>query len=144
MIHVRAGLFDGDAGLQAADGVHAHADAPVAESGIGPLADGDVKIGRTKAGDTALGHADDGVRFAVQRDALPQDVRRQSKFALPKSVAEDGHRTGARLVFFRMKIAAEQRLQAESEKKFSGNHVNVDALRLAGANQIVVVGAESA
>ena len=91
-----------------------------------------------------MGHADDCVRLAVQRDALPQDVQRQSKFALPKAVTEDGDGAGARLIFFGTKRAAEQRRQAEGGKELRGNHVNMNALGLAGTDHVVVVGAKSA
>jgi len=116
-IHVRAGLLDGYVGLQATDGVHAHADAPIAESRIGPLTDGNVEVGGTESGDTALSHSNDCVGLAVQCDAFPQNILRQTKFALPKSVAKDGYRTGARLIFFGTKSAAKQRRQAEGGKK---------------------------
>jgi len=36
-----------------------HADAPVAESRIGPLTDGNVEVGGTESGDTALSHPND-------------------------------------------------------------------------------------
>ena len=62
---------------------------------------------------------------------------------MPKSIAEDGHRPGTCLVFFWTKRAAEERLQTESREKFGGNHVNVNALGLAGAGHVVVVGPES-
>src|SRR5712692_12002757 len=84
------------------------------------------------------------MRFAVKRDALSQNVLRGAKFAMPKSVAEDGHRTSTRLVFFWTKRAAQNRLQAESRQKFRRNHVDVNALGLAGAGHVVVVGPEGA
>ena len=84
-------------------------------------------------------NADDGVDFAVQRDAPSQGFGRRAKFALPDSVAENSHRSRARPVLLRAKIAAEQRLEAQCREKFCGNHVRVQAQRFSHAGHIEIV-----
>jgi len=43
-VHVGAGLLEGDAGFEAADGVGAFVDAAIAERGLVPLSEGRVEV----------------------------------------------------------------------------------------------------
>src|SRR5262249_48909674 len=90
------------------------------------------------------GHAHDRVRLAIEGDALADDVSRRGKLALPQTVAKDGHRAGTGLVLFRAEIATGNRSKTEGGEELGGNHVRVEALRLARTGEVVVLGAEGA
>ena len=138
-VHVRAGLLDADAGFQPPDGVHTHSDATVAKGRIIPLANGHVDITGAQARDTAGSDTDNVVNLAVQGDASPQNFPRRAKFALPHSVAEDGHGARSGAIFLGSEVAAQQRLEAQSRKEFRGNHVRVQALGFSHAGHIEIV-----
>ena len=138
-IHIRARLFDADAGFQPSDGICSHADAPVAKRRIVPLANRNKNVRRAKPGNSSGGNTYDRVDFAVQRDAPSQNLGRGSKFALPDSVTEDGHRARAGYVLLRPKVTAKQRPEAQSREKFRRNHVRVQPFRLSHAGHVEIV-----
>ena len=141
-VHVGLGLRRGDAPLQPPHRVRAHADVPIAERRVRPLADGDVDVGRTESRNAALSHADDRVGLAVERDALLQNLGRRGELPLPQAVAENRHGTGADPVFVLPETAPDQRVDPIGREEVRGNHVRVEPLGLARAGQVVVVGPE--
>ena len=146
--HVCLRLSESDAGPEAADGVHAHGGATIAEEGIVPLTDGDVDL--SVAGKIAVfevegggKHADDGAEAAIEIDGLAEDVWRSGELLLPERFTDHGDGSGAELVFLFEEKTAEDRLDTERGEKRGGDHIGGEALRFTDAGEIETVSAKS-
>src|SRR5215470_16524036 len=76
------------------------------------------------------------VAAAVKRDRLAEDLRIASETPLPQPLADDRHPLAARLLFFRQKRAALNRLDAQSLEEIWRHRTADNALGLAGAGQV--------
>src|SRR5262245_16058756 len=76
------------------------------------------------------------VAATVELDSLADDLRVASETPLPKPLADDRHPLAARLLFFRQKRAALNRLDAQSLEEICRHRTADNALRLAGASQV--------
>ena len=90
--------------------------------------------------EAARQNADDGERFLIEQDILADDCGITSEAALPQTVGDNCNLIVAHLIFFRDKIAAEERRYAEQVKEICGSVDAEDLLGFDGAGEVVEPG----
>lgn len=139
--HFSAGLFEGDAGLEAAD--HLEEVGAAAGALLGVPGERREKLGFPAGDLEAWGHdADNGVGRAVERDGLSDDGGIAAEAVAPETVAEDDDGGGAGVVFLFIEDPAEEGLDAEQGEHVSGALHAIEADRLAIAGKGVGPAAE--
>ena len=140
--HVRASLFDADAGLESGDAVHAKPCTSLGQHRIIPLSDRHIDFGQLEALEKQIevrgNDADDGVIPAVQGKALAEDVGRRSKLALPEARTDQRYRRSTDLVFTWRKVAPEDRVHTYGREKIRGDEARTHLLSLANASKAEV------
>ena len=74
--------------------------------------------------------------FIVEDQSLPDDVRPGAKFALPQRLGDHHSGVRAQAVFVRAESPAHERVDAENFEESRGNHLSMQAFRLAITGKI--------
>src|SRR5215217_1247746 len=81
-------------------------------------------------------HTNYGSYYAVDGDCFVDDVGIASETSLPETVSDDGDRVLARLIFFRVKIAAHDRLHAGGIEVIRPDEKTLDAFGSVAAGDV--------
>src|SRR4051794_34079477 len=118
--HVRLGLLDRHARLQARDDVDEIGVASSAFSGVEGNWRPDLSACTGKS-ETAGHDTDDGVGLVAHRDRPPNRIRIARETVLPEFVAQDHDSIATVAVFLGGEVAAQRRLTAEQLKEIGGD-----------------------
>src|SRR5262247_2479342 len=84
-------------------------------------------------------HSDDGESFGVERQSLAHNARIGGEAADPEAMLEHDHLIAPRLVFTRLKRAAERRACAERVEEVGRHDAAAESLRIIHASQVKVL-----